>query len=304
MAVAGYPVLGRTLGELVAATEEHLGKSRHQMNKLADPIPDGTAGTITVQHEIGGLRPGTYFEVDDEVMYVWAVTGQTVTVERGQLSTVPAVHADNSLVRVNPRFLRVSILRALREEIASWPLSVYAVMQGEFDLAVDTTSMDVTGIPPGTHGVRLLKVWRQQTGTVNRPDRWPHVSGVMLEPAANVDFYPSGYRLVWPKTYTASTYQVALGGPFRTAPFTTATDLGSIGLTASMVDIPPMGAAARLLLPREISRTDDAAIGRSRLAEEVPPGHTSRTAAELFTWRDNRIEDEARRLLNDYGWTE
>lgn len=307
MPVAGYATLSRTVAELVTDTERHLGKNRYQMNKLND-ASGMTASLADVslicEFEMGGIRNGAYVEVDDEVMYVWSVSGQTATVERAMLGSTLATHADDSIVRVNPRFFRVDILKALREEINSWPRSIYAVLKGEFNAAIDVTSLDLAGIPSGGQALRLLKVYREQANTTETPDRWSEVTGVRLEAAANTDAFPTGWRLVWPRHYSASAYQVVIGGPFVTTTFTSATDLGTIGLTASMIDIPSLGAAGRLLLPKEVDRTQVAAIGRSRLADEVPPGHTSRTAQELLAFRDARIADEAKRLLNDYGWTE
>ena len=304
MAISGYATISRTVAELISATEEHLGKNRHQLNRLNAAITTVGQATATMEFELGAIRNGAYLEIDDEVLFVWSVAGQVATVERGALGTTPATHLTASLVRVNPRFFRYQILKALREDINSWPRSVFPVIKGEYDLAINVSSIDLAGIPAGAQSLRLLKVWRQQTGTTYSPQRWPGIPGVMLEPAANLDTFASGYRLVWPSQHTAGTYQVAIGGPFVTSTFVSATDLGTIGLTVPMIDIPPLGAAARLMLPQETQRANPAAIGRSRLADEVPPGHISQTAQELLAWRDRRLDDEAKRLLNDYGWTE
>ncbi len=69
-----------------------------------------------------------------------------------------------------------------------------------------------------------------------------------------------------------------------------------------MLDIPRLGAAWRLLTPREITRSNVQAQGEARDTREVPPGTILRDAAGIQAQRDRRLREEAERLLNDYGW--
>lgn len=304
MTVTGYANLGRTVAEMITDLETHLGTSRRsQLNKVNGAVGSGDT-TVTFEHTSGPLRPQTYVEIDDEVMFVWSVAGQVATVERGQRGSTAAAHADNSLIRIQPRFTRVDMLKALRQDITAWPTSVFAVMRGTFTVGAHDRSIDLDGVDV-TEGLRLLRFEREVSDGTGNPTRWSTIPGAHLVASSNATDYPSGWSVSWPQEYcTAGEYQLTIGGPFKTTPFTSATDVGAIGLTASMLDIAPFGAAVRLLFPREIERTNDAALGRSRLAEEVPPGHASRTAQELLGLRDRRLAEEAKRLMNDYGWKE
>lgn len=303
MAIAGYANLGVTVATLVEETIAHLsGSRRGALNKMNDAGGiSAVDATVTFEFEANGIRAGAYIEIDDEVMYVHSVTGFVATIERAQLGSTAAIHADDSMIRVMPRYARVDVLRALAREVGSWPPEIYTVLRGELTVPAGYTSIDLDGatLRPG---LRFLGAWRpvDQGGTY--PDRWPRVNGVQLHAEANLDAYPSGYRLVWPMGTDAGDYQVAVGAPMDVDPFISSTDVGAIGLSRSMLDIPPLGAAARLLLGKEAERTDASAAGRSKPAEEVPPGYTSRTASDFRADANRRLAEEAMRLVNDHPW--
>ncbi len=65
-----------------------------------------------------------------------------------------------------------------------------------------------------------------------------------------------------------------------------------------------MGAAARLMLAREIPRSDTNAQAQSRLAEEVPVTAMLQAAQALDRKTKNRLADEARRLREYFPYRE
>ncbi len=302
MTITGFASISTPVSTLISATETHLyGAQRTQLNKLNGAIGSPAAGTFVFEFAPAGLVAGSYVEIDDEVMYVWSVdTGtKTATVERGQLGSTAATHADDAVIRVTPRFTRVQILNALRDEIRSWPPQIYAVVRGILTAVADTRAIDLAGTS-AMSGLRFLRASVERTVSTPSGTKWHLLEGAHIESHADTTDFPSGKTLRW-ATYLpeAANLNVVLGAEFATGSFTS-----TIGLTSHMLDIPPIGAAVRLLFPKEIKRTDDAAQGRSRLAEDVPPGAASRTAQEMLGWRDRRLSEEINRLVSDFGWHE
>jgi hypothetical protein len=92
------------------------------------------------------------------------------------------------------------------------------------------------------------------------------------------------------------TMHIRYKGEFVALPAVLATDVTTTGLASTAWDIPPIGAAARLLMGRESRRSSVDAAPESRQASEVPPG-TARSAAQgLMALRNQRIKEEASRL--------
>ena len=77
-------------------------------------------------------------------------------------------------------------------------------------------------------------------------------------------------------------------------------------LTATMIDLPPLGAEIDLTLPREISRNFMESQPDPRKAQEVAPGAIAGSVNALVNRRMQRISEEADRLQRQYtkvrGW--
>ena len=72
------------------------------MNFCPFAITDGAmtkvATTVDITDLVDTPVDGTWLQIDDELMEVVSLVGDTLTVRRGLLDTVPAEHADNSLI--------------------------------------------------------------------------------------------------------------------------------------------------------------------------------------------------------------
>jgi hypothetical protein len=73
------------------------------------------------------------------------------------------------------------------------------------------------------------------------------------------------------------------------------------GLTESMTDIPPLGAAGMLLLSDEGRRNNPAAQGDTRRKEDIPSTALATQGRELLRERDRRIVDEAGALTRRFS---
>ena len=79
-------------------------------------------------------------------------------------------------------------------------------------------------------------------------------------------------------------------------PAALSTNVSVTGLQPSATDLPPIGAAIRLMAGREIKRNFTESQGDTRRSTEVPPGAIAQSANGLARLRQTRIAAEAARL--------
>lgn len=287
-----------TVADLVEQTFDHLySQSRQQFNVL-DGALTTTGATVTFEHAPSDVTRGSYLSIDDELMYVISVdqSAKTAVVLRGQRGTRKAVHADGALVDINPRFPRYLVKRALRDEVRSWPSSVYRIDTLDLSASDGVAGYDLIGVGDDFYSIIDLQ-YGPAAGSVavdvtrtaytiyreGDPVTFPSGAGVVLTGVA-----PSDARDV----------RVVLALPFDTTVWENTTDLvDDVGLAESMLDIPPIGAAWRLMSGRDIKRSFGEGQGESRRAEEVPAGFAGSIATFHKRTRDARLSDEAVKLL-------
>lgn len=284
--------------DLVNETFTHLrSMSRPEVNRLtADPGTGGT--TVTVDFAVGSIIAGAYLSIDYEIMFVWSVTGQVATVARAQLGTTAATHAIGSLVYVNPLFTQFGILRALNEELAA----LSSPANGLFRVATVTLTAsgakmgyDLTGTT-GVLGV-IDVAWSSSGGL----SYYPQVRSWRLARNMPTADFPSGNALFfYDLPQPGRSVVVTLKVPYVAMTSATTDVTTTSGLHAEALDILPLGAAARLVAPREVKRSFTEAQPESRQATEVPPGTARNAASGLLALRNLRIKEEAARLNSQY----
>lgn len=284
-----------TVGELIDETKRHLyGSYRPEINILAADI-DASVTTLTLTDAANLLAPRSVIGIDDELLYVRAVAGTTVTVLRGYNSTA-ASHSADAIIEVNPSFPTVSIRNALRDDIRSWRADMYQVETIEVSTSV-TTSWHDLGANEDIYGIIEA---RMAPSSVNSWDQWP-VVGVRLVRSGD---FASGVGV---HVLDAPLYELGVAGtrelrvtvakPFSVDVFTDNVNLQTtVGLASSMIDIPPLGALARLVPTREVLRNALEVQGQPRRAEEVQAGALLQTGTGLLRLRDKRLSEEAMRL--------
>lgn len=292
-------VLGRTPTTLQPDIERKLyGNQRTQLNRLNGAVVTA-ATTMTMGFDMDGVRPGAYLEVDSELVFVWSVAGQVATVQRQMLGTTPTSHADQSIVRVEPRFLMAEMLDEIVKEIRSWPPNIYRRYVGDLSIGASTNAIDVDGLS-GVDNAQLLRV--QVNPSTTTREKWLRVDGARIERRQNTTSFPSGYGLAIPSDLgTARTLRVVARAPYSNITLAAAADFGSLGLTNDLVDIIPWGVVGRLLLTRDVARTDANAQGRSRPAEEVRPGDAAQIGRAMLQERDRMLNDASNRLMAEDG---
>lgn len=282
--------------DLVEETRRQLNSgSRPEMNRLTDTINE-TALSLDVDFDLGGIAEGAMLAIDLELIYVWQAAGSTATIQRGMLGTTPAAHTSGAIVYVNPRWSTFTIFTALNEELASLSAPTNGLYQIKtVDLTYDASRQgyDLTSVTD------LIDVYDVRVDVPGPGRNWPRTSWVVARDQATSDF-PSGLALqVVGGAYPGRTIRVQYKAPFD--PFTVLTDdLTTTGLPATAADIPPIGALARLVAPREVKRSFTDTQPEARAAVEVPPGTSRSTAAGLLSLRQLRIREEAGRLNSQY----
>lgn len=284
-----------TTADMVAAARRHLMASgRESMNKLNGSLNDSTT-SVTFEFAAGQIATGALLSIDLEVMYVWSVAGQVATVERGMFGSTKATHADDSLIYVNPMFTDFAIFRELNDEIASLSSQANGLYR------VKTVTATVTTASTYNLAADAVEILAVQTNAYGPSGDWPRLRRWDLLANQDTSVYASGYALqLYEVPAPGRTLRVTYAAAY--SPLATVADdvLAVTGLQTPAHDIPPLGAAARLLAAREARRSSLDSQPESRQAADVPPGTARSASSQMFALRKQRIVEEAARLANQW----
>lgn len=288
-----------TTSDLIELTRaELLGSQQEQLNKLTADIT-ATDDAIPLGYDTQ-LNRGQYISVGIEDMYVWdyAPSSRTATVRRAMRGTVAATHTEDELVYIQPRFSNGLILKELNADIRSLSSpsnGLFRVKSLELTSQVVQTTYDLEGVGD------LLDPLQVLIDVPGSDNSWPYVRRWELRRNQDQENFSSGVAL-------RLNEPVPNGRPLRfiyKAPFTELTTLtqdvtNQSGLPLTAHDIPPLGAAARLIGTAEARRSSLDAQGDTRRAQEVPIGAAARGASVLMQLRSRRIAEERSRLQEKY----
>jgi hypothetical protein len=284
--------------DLVAETRSHLfSGARPELNKCNEVL-DATETDVDLLYAVGGIQRGAVLSIDLELMYVWSISGSVATVQRGYMGSVAATHATGAIIEVNPRFSDFTIFRALNEEIASYSSPTHGLFRLR---TVDLTyfasrdAYDLTGVTD------LIDVYDVRYSAPGGNYLWPQVRRWNLARNQNTTDFPSGFALtIYEGVTPGRTVRVQYKAPF-VAMTALANDVQTVSfLPATANDIPPLGAAARLVAAREAHRAQFDAQPEPRAGQDVPPGANRNAAAGLLALRNQRLMEESDRLRSAY----
>lgn len=290
--------------DLINQTEQHLlAGDRETMNVLTSSVVAGdTSMTFTYQPD--GIDSGSYIALDLEVIYVLSIAGNTATVLREMLGSTAASHAAGTLVYVNPKFSKWSMFNAINSEIVDLSGPPNGLFQVK-DFTATTFPVQRTYAVPAqnTDLIKILEVRWIAPGPELRWDRVPRWGYDVLRnmPEAGTGSFPSGMALRVEETmYPGRPLNVVYAAPFT--PLTALSDdVATVtGLPTSSFDIPPLGAAARLMGVREAKRAFTESEVDTRRAAEVPVGANAKAAQTLLALLNERIKTEFIRLKQQW----
>lgn len=286
-----------TVSDLINRTRMYLlGNTREELNKLVGPYTAGGA-TLTFAYPMLSITAGADVQIDQEVFRVIGVSGQIATVIGGQLGSVAAHHDDGSVVTVNPRFYEHSILNDLNNTLSDLDgAGLYQEVALNVTFNPVVSGYDLTG---STTVLDVLEVRYQQVGPTRR---FPLIRQWSLMRDMDTSVFPSGNALV-------IDHPGFPGLPLRvrySAPFTQITsvtdDIDTIGLGYTAQDLPPMGAAIRQMMGRDIKRSFLEAQPDTRRAQEVPPGVSQGAIRTLQQHYQMGVDNERMRQLQRFPY--
>jgi hypothetical protein len=291
MSTAGA-LINRVSRQLLSGTIE-------ERNKLATTVTSSDT-SIVMSYDLAGLRAGSVFEIDSELMYIWVAESgsKTLTVERGYLGTTAAAHTAGALAILNPRFPQQQLLDSFNQELDDLSSPSNGLFQ------VVTASVDYNGadrqvnLTSATTIIDLIDVRLRYLAS-----DYPVLRGVRLSRDLPTSDFASGFALTFDEVSMAGTLRVRYKAPFVRAS-TTSSDIQSVCLMPiNMEDIVEMGVMARMLAVREIKRNFIESQGDTRRSDEVPAGSISNSVTNILRIRRDRIIAEASKLARQYPLT-
>ena len=288
MSTAGA-LLDRVSRQLLSGTVE-------ERNKLAATV-DSDDTSFVMSYDLAGLRAGSVFEVDSELIYVWeANTGnKTLVVERGHLGTTPAAHTSGAIVVLNPRFPKAQMLDALNQDIEDLSSPVNGLFRVVTQDVTYNGSDRQVNLTRATNVIDLLDVRLRYLA-----DDFPVIRRVRLQRDLPTADFASGYALTFDESVMAGTLRVRYKAPFTRVSATTDSLQSVAFVPTSMEDILEMGVMLRVLAPREIKRNFLESQGDTRRSDEVPPGAMRDSSTNIQRLRRERITAEAAKLARQY----
>lgn len=291
MSTAGA-LINRVSRQLLSGTIE-------ERNKLASTVTSADT-SIVMSYDLAGLRGGSVFEIDSELMYVWVAESgsKTLTVERGYLGTTAAAHTAGALAILNPRFPQQQLLDSFNQELddlSSPSNGLFRVISADVDYNGADRQVNLTS---ASTIIDLIDVRLRYLAS-----DYPVLRGVRLSRDLPTSDFASGFALTFDEVSMAGTLRVRYKAPFVRAS-TTSSDIQSVCLMpVNMEDIVEMGVMARMLAVREVKRNFIESQGDTRRSDEVPAGSMSNSVTNILRLRRDRIIAEASKLARQYPLT-
>ncbi len=283
--------------------------AQQEVNRANGVIAPGDT-SLTMHYPVGSAQiQGAIISIDLELIRVWETDGNTklTVVERGVNSSVAASHADGAMVEVIPKFSQFRVSQSINEDLddlCSPYNGLYAVPLGTVDITYNPAvrGYDMTGVTPAN----LLSIQEIRYKTPGPLRDWPLVRKWHTTREMNSSDFASTMALIVASGEGGSGYPgLPLHVRFRSR-FTHFTNLTDDAQTVAQLpafanDLPPIGAAMRLMSPREIKRNFDEAQPDAKLQEDVPPGSILKSYAGLQLLRQQRIAACQAQLTQMYG---
>lgn len=282
-----------TMADLVnAARSNAFGSMPEVLNIIADDVAAG-ATSIELDMDVTGIQEGNILSCGLNVWYVRSVNATTriVTVIPGrQGAPSPAVGA-GSVVYIQPEVTDWFLFGAVNDAIRA----MSSPLMGLYKRATWTASTDSTyqtyAIPEAAQSMlSLIGVRYRET---SNPDSW-----IALESRAYEVQRSQNVIRVRRNIPASAELEFRYRAPFTVATALTDNPVTVCGLADSMLDIPPLGAAAQVARSMEGRRNQVQVQGDPRRAEEVQQTGNLRLASSWDVDFAERCNQEYARLLS------
>lgn len=272
-----------------------------ETNRLSGTIAAGDT-SITLKYPPGSAQSrAAIIAIDLEEMKVWDWSGNTLTVERGVNGTTAASHADLTEVEIAPRFSRFRIQRALNQELDSLCSAANGLFWvSTFDITYNPAIVgyDMAGLTPS----QVIAVQELRFKIAGPSAYWPEIRHFDIARDMATTEFASGMAIfVRDGAYPGLPIHVRVRQKFPHFVNLTDDAQSVTKLPSSANDLPPLGAAIRLAVPREVRRNFLESNSDPMMLQNVPPGAILNSTKGLQMLRQQRIYEEAMGLLRQYG---
>ena len=267
-------------------------RSQESVTALNGVLSD-SATTLTVDN---GSRLGMgRAEIDDELVYIDAITNNSVALQpwgRGVDGTTAASHADNARVTFNPLFPRHYVKRAINDTIQSMGVELKATDVTTFTFIA---SKNTYALPATTKTVFQV-TWQ----TVGPTGRWEIVKRWQSDTSAAATQYATGKTItIWDPVVPGRTVQVR----FLKEPTSLSAGADTLettaGLPASCRDVVALGTAARLVSSIDVALLDPSSVQAGFFDERRQIGSASNVARTLYALYQQRLAEEVARFRDN-----
>lgn len=285
--------VSRSVRAVVRRAHRMLTGSRRERRNRTKAAMDDTQTFVELANP-PEINVGDHLGLGTEIVLVETVdlSQNRVTVQRGVDDTIPVAHDANTTVEVKWRWFTIDLLGFLTDEIRSWPDSIFAVgVAPEVTVGVSARAVDI----PLTRFRFILEVTAQRSGR----DVWVSVPAADRHIKTNLPVaeFPSGNAFTVHRRWRDSRFIVEYAQGFDLQGIEQLeAQTVDIGLSEHLFDAALYGVAWRALAGDEAKRSDTSSQPEPRIAEEVEAGDAIQTASAYKVIRDQRLEEEKRRL--------
>ena len=288
MTVTSLAAAPTTIAAMCTATRRLLSQNLNdELVFLAEPYDIGDA-TIALRTATRKLGPGSVLSWGDNTFYVISVgtTSASVEVVNGYDGAPGATAPVGTPLRVNPRFSDYTLFGAIASVIAS----LSSPSNGLYGVYTQTVNGMVGDgyypVPTEIDGLVLnvLNVMSRMNGSNDWLRNGDYV--VSLQGSKHVRVFSEALQ-----------HQIIYALRFIKPQSFSDDAVVDCGLTESMLDIPPLGAAAMLMQGQEARRAHQRAQGDPRRAEDVPITAATAAARELYRMFRDRVDEEHATLV-------
>lgn len=294
-----------TLSDVIEKTRRRLLSGiREQVVTLTQPYTADSPTMALAGNYFNAVQPGTILSVDLEQFYVLSsTTAGSVTVQGGYEGSTPANHAQGAMCFINDRFPRFDIGVAVNDDLRDLSAPTNGLGQILYeDVTFNPTYMGYDlGSTFDSVSSRILEISYKIAPPVRSYPLVRRGDYRTLRNQNDPSIFPSGNAVIIYKTaYPGLPIHIQFLSPFQ--PLVNLTDdLTTVaGLPSTMYDLPDLGAAIRLMDPREIKRNFIESQADPRKAPEVPPAATANSQVKLEKQRQQRIDAECERIVRAY----
>lgn len=262
-----------TFQQLIDDTRDYLMTGQPDTVNVLHADVAANATTLQLRYELKGIDAGARLAIDLEEYHVISKTGtspeSTVTVIPAFGGSVSAAHTAGAIIRVNPQFSNWRISRYVNKCLEG--------LVGEGLYQVKTIDFTYNPAQAGynLNASDLIDIWRVRYDYPGPSNDWPVLQpqDYYLDQAADTSEFANGKQFVLRQGgYPGHKVRISYRAGF-TLLTSVAQDVEAIaGLHASAHEIPPLGAALRLLVGRDIKRSFLNRQPEPRRQEEVPSG--------------------------------